>query len=104
MRSISEIANNSRREETRSIASIDDPDVHDNTTVDFPVAENAFPRGAIEAVHLSVSDVDTEASDEECSFVVVEEFGGFGPVWDQPFGRDSYTAGDDALTVDNGSA
>lgn len=99
LRSVSEIANDSRREETRSIPSVDNADVHNDAAVDFPVPKDAFARWAVEAVHFRVGDVDAQTGDEQSSFVVVEEFGGFGPVWDQPFGDDGDAAGYDALAV-----
>lgn len=99
LRSVSEIADDGGREETRRISGVDNADVHDDAAVDFPVAKDAFARGAIEAVHFGVGDVDAQAGDEQSSFVVVEELGGFGPVWDQPFGDDGDAAGDDALAV-----
>ena len=101
LRGVSEITNDSRREETRGVASIHDADVHDDAAVDFPVAEDAFPRWAVKAVHFGVGDIDAQARDEECSFVVVEEFGCFGPVWDQPFRGHGDAAGYDALAVDD---
>lgn len=82
LRGVSEITDDSRREETRSISGVDDADIHDNAAINFPVAEDAFARWAVEAVHFGIGDVDAEAGDEQSSFVVVEEFGGFGPVWD----------------------
>jgi hypothetical protein len=60
---VSKIADDGRCEEAGRIAGVDDADVHDNTAVDFPVGENAFPSWAVKAVHFRVCYVGTQASD-----------------------------------------
>lgn len=64
LRGVPEIADDSRGEETGSISGVDDADVHDDAAVDFPVAEDAFARWAIEAVHFGIGDVDAQTRDE----------------------------------------
>lgn len=100
LRGVPKVTNDSRCEETGGVASVDNANVHDDAAVDLPIAEDAFACWPIETVHFCIGDVDAQAGDEQSPFVVVEEFGGFGPVWDQPFGDDGDAAGDDALSVD----
>jgi hypothetical protein len=96
---VSEVADNGRCEEAGGIPGVDDADVHDNTAVDFPVGENAFPSWAVKAVHFRICHVGTQASDEKPSLVLVQECGRLGPVWNKPLRPDGYAAGYDTFTV-----
>ena len=98
--SVAEIANDGRREEAGGVARVDDAEIHDHAAVHFPISEDASASWAIKAVHFCVCHVCTQASDQKSSLVFVEELGRLGPVRNQPFRGDGYTASDDAFAVD----
>jgi hypothetical protein len=96
---IPKIADDGRCEEAGGIAGVDNANIHDNTAVDFPVGEDAFPSWAVEAVHFCVCHVGTQASDEQFSLVLVQECGRLRPVWNKPLRPDGYAACYDAFAV-----
>jgi hypothetical protein len=96
---IPKVADDGRREEAGGIPGVDDTDIHDNTAIDFPVGENAFPSWAIEAVHSCICYVGAQTSDQKPSLVFVQKCCRFRPVWNKPLRPDGYAAGDDTFTV-----
>ncbi len=82
---VSHLSNNGRDKEASCITRVHDTHVHEYSTIDLLVCEDAFGRAAAEDVHSSFSDIEGKAFEEERTFGGVQEGDGFGPIDDDEF-------------------
>lgn len=62
------------------VSSVDNAQIHQNTTVDLPLAKDSLRRPLVEAIHLSLTTVLGEACDEDLPLLVAQEGCSLGPV------------------------
>jgi hypothetical protein len=74
------ISGSARKTYTCRVACVDNSEIHQNTTVDLPVREDAPVSPLIQTVHLRVRDVGCQSRDEELLLLRAQELDLFWPV------------------------